>query len=75
MPSTTTIHVRVDQSVKEGASATLAKLGISMSDAMRIMLVRVAAEKRFHLISAPPMLPLSKRSNPLVRIKASGSGP
>jgi DNA-damage-inducible protein J len=45
MPSTTMIHVRVDQTVKEVASATLAKLGMSMSDAIRIMLARVAAEK------------------------------
>jgi DNA-damage-inducible protein J len=45
MPATTMIHVRVDQTVKEVASATLAKLGISMSDAIRIMLARVAAEK------------------------------
>ncbi len=45
MPSTTVIHVRVDQKVKEAASATLAKLGISMSDAIRIMLARVAAGK------------------------------
>jgi DNA-damage-inducible protein J len=45
MASTTMIHVRVDQKVKEAASATLAKLGISMSDAIRIMLARVAAGK------------------------------
>jgi DNA-damage-inducible protein J len=47
MPSTAVIHVRVDQKVKEAASATLAKLGISMSDAIRIMLAQVAAEKTF----------------------------
>jgi DNA-damage-inducible protein J len=45
MPSTTMIHVRVDQKVKEAAAVTLAKLGISLSDAIRIMLARVAAEK------------------------------
>jgi DNA-damage-inducible protein J len=45
MPSTTVIHVRVDQTVKKAASAGLANLGISMSDAIRIMLARVAAEK------------------------------
>ena len=45
MPSTTMVHVRVDEKVKEEASATLAKMGISVSDAVRMMLVRVAAEK------------------------------
>lgn len=45
MASTTMVHVRVDERVKEKASATLAKMGISVSDAVRMMLVRVAAEK------------------------------
>jgi DNA-damage-inducible protein J len=45
MPSTTMVHVRVDERVKEEASATLAKMGMSVSDAVRMMLVRVAAEK------------------------------
>jgi DNA-damage-inducible protein J len=42
MPSTTMVHVRVDERVKEEASATLAKMGMSVSDAVRMMLVRVA---------------------------------
>lgn len=45
MPSTAMVHVRVDEKIKEEASATLAKMGISISDAVRMMLVRVAAEK------------------------------
>ena len=43
--ATTMVHVRVDQKVKEEASETLAAMGISVSDAVRMMLVRVAAEK------------------------------
>jgi DNA-damage-inducible protein J len=45
MPATTMVHVRVDEKVKKEASATLARMGISVSDAVRMMLVRVAAEK------------------------------
>jgi DNA-damage-inducible protein J len=45
MASTTMVHVRVDEKVKAEAAATLAKMGLSMSDAIRMMLVRVAAEK------------------------------
>lgn len=45
MPTTTMVHVRVDEKVKVEAAATLAKMGISVSDAVRMMLVRVAAEK------------------------------
>jgi DNA-damage-inducible protein J len=39
------VHVRVDEKVKEEAAKTLAAMGISVSDAVRMLLVRVAAEK------------------------------
>lgn len=39
------VHVRVDEQVKEEAAATLAKMGLSVSDAVRMMLMRIAAEK------------------------------
>lgn len=45
MSSTAMVHVRVDEKVKERATATLAEMGLSLSDAVRMMLVRVAAEK------------------------------
>ncbi len=44
--ATTMVHVRVDQETKRRASKTLAAIGISMSDAVRMLLLRVAAEKR-----------------------------
>ena len=43
--ATTMVHVRVDEKVKEDAAATLAAMGMSVSDAVRMLLVRVAAEK------------------------------
>lgn len=45
MAATAMVHVRVDESVKEKASVTLAKMGISVSDAVRMLLVRVADER------------------------------
>jgi DNA-damage-inducible protein J len=45
MATTSMVHVRVDERVKEKAAATLAKMGISVSDAVRMMLIRVAEEK------------------------------
>jgi len=45
MAATSMVHVRIDEKVKEKASATLAKMGISVSDAVRMMLVRVVDEK------------------------------
>ncbi len=43
--SSTMVHVRVDEKVKDKAAATLKKMGMSVSDAVRMMLVRVAAEE------------------------------
>ena len=43
--ATTMVHIRVDEKVKEKAAETLAQMGISVSDAVRMLLVRVAAEK------------------------------
>jgi DNA-damage-inducible protein J len=43
--ATTMVHIRVDEKVKEDAARTLAAMGISVSDAVRMLLVRVASEK------------------------------
>src|SRR6266446_4279652 len=43
--STTMVHVRVDEKTKQRAAKTLAGMGISVSDAVRMLLIRVAAEK------------------------------
>ena len=43
--ATTMVHIRIDQKTKERATKTLAAMGISVSDAVRMLLVRVAAEK------------------------------
>jgi len=43
--ASTMVHVRVDEKVKAKAAKSLAAMGLSVSDAVRLMLVRVAAEK------------------------------
>jgi DNA-damage-inducible protein J len=43
--ATTMVHVRVDEKTKQRATEALAGMGISVSDAVRMLLVRVAAEK------------------------------
>jgi DNA-damage-inducible protein J len=45
MATTAMVHVRVDEKVKAKATKTLAEMGLSVSDAVRMMLVRVAKEK------------------------------
>lgn len=44
MAQTSMLHVRVDDELKAQASATLANLGLTVSDAVRILLTRVARE-------------------------------
>jgi DNA-damage-inducible protein J len=43
--ASTMVHIRVDQKTKQRAAKTLAAMGLSVSDAVRMLLVRVAAEK------------------------------
>jgi DNA-damage-inducible protein J len=43
--ATTMVHVRIDRRVKDKATKALAAMGLSVSDAVRVLLVRVAAEK------------------------------
>ena len=46
MATTTMIHVRVDEQTKLEASATLAEMGLSISDAVRVYLKRIVADKQ-----------------------------
>jgi len=46
MATTTMVHVRVDEQVKAQATETLAAMGLSISDAVRVLLMRVVAEKQ-----------------------------
>jgi DNA-damage-inducible protein J len=45
MASETVVRARIDAQVKERAAKVLADMGLSVSDAIRLFLVRVAAEK------------------------------
>jgi len=42
----TMVHIRIDEKLKEKAGKALAAMGMSLSDAVRLLLVRVAAEQR-----------------------------
>lgn len=42
----TMIHVRIDEQVKTEATETLAAMGLSVSDAVRVFLKRVVADKQ-----------------------------
>jgi DNA-damage-inducible protein J len=42
---TSMVHVRIEEKIKVRASKTLAAMGLSVSDAVRMLLTRVAAEQ------------------------------
>ena len=45
MATNTVVRARIDEHIKEEASVVLAAMGLTVSDAFRIMLTRVAREK------------------------------
>jgi len=45
MASTEMVHVRVEKRIKTQAAKALAAMGLSVSDAVRVLLTRVAVEK------------------------------
>lgn len=45
MATTEMVHIRIDKRVKARATKALASMGLSVSDAVRVLLTRVAAEK------------------------------
>ena len=52
--TTTMVHVRVDESIKSQAAETLASMGLTVSDAIRVFLTRVVADKELPFaIKAP----------------------
>lgn len=47
MPTDTVVRARIDIATKTRATEALAEMGLSVSDAIRLLLVRVAADKAF----------------------------
>jgi DNA-damage-inducible protein J len=45
MSANAVVRARIDENVKEEAAAVLKTMGLTVSDAFRLLLVRVAAEK------------------------------
>lgn len=43
--TTAMVHVRVDEKIKEQATETLSSMGLTVSDAVRVFLTRIVADK------------------------------
>lgn len=46
MAATEIVRARIDQDTKERATAALAEMGLSVSDAIRLLMLRIADERR-----------------------------
>ncbi|HTV26368.1 MAG TPA: type II toxin-antitoxin system RelB/DinJ family antitoxin, partial [Xanthobacteraceae bacterium] len=45
MTENTVVRARIDQRIKDEAAAVLGAMGLTVSDAFRLMMVRIAREK------------------------------
>lgn len=68
MSSNAVVRARIDGHIKEEASAVLGAMGLTVSDAVRIMLTRVAREK------ALPFEPLVPNTETIEAMKAARRG-
>jgi DNA-damage-inducible protein J len=66
--TTTTVRARIDEQTKEEAAAVLATIGLTVSDAFRLMMVRIAKDK------ALPFEPLVPNAETIEAMKAARRG-
>ena len=68
MSANAIVRARVDEHIKEEATAVLAAMGLTVSDAFRIMLTRVAHDKDF------PFVPLTPNETTIAAMREARAG-
>jgi DNA-damage-inducible protein J len=68
MTANTVVRARIDERVKKEAEAVLASIGLTVSDAFRLMMVRIATER------ALPFQPLTPNDETIEAMKAARRG-
>ncbi len=68
MAANTVVRARIDERIKEEASVVLASMGLTVSDAFRMMLTRIATEK------ALPFEPLVPNAETIAAVKEARKG-
>ncbi len=68
MPANAVVRARIDEQIKEEATVVLASMGLTVSDAFRLMLTRVAKEK------ALPFEPLVPNADTIKAMKDARRG-
>ena len=67
MPSNAVVRARIDEQIKEEASVVLAAMGLTVSDALRMMLTRVAREQS---LPFEPLVPNAKTIKAMREVRA-----
>jgi DNA-damage-inducible protein J len=68
MTHSSVVRARIDERTKRQAAAALKKIGLTVSDAFRLLMVRVAAEKTL------PFEPLNPNAETIAAMKAARRG-
>jgi DNA-damage-inducible protein J len=68
MAANTVVRARIDERIKKEAEAVLASIGLTVSDAFRLMMVRIATER------ALPFQPLIPNDETIEAMKAARRG-
>ena len=68
MAENSVVRARINEQIKEEASVVLASMGLTVSDAFRILLTRIAKEKAF------PFEPLTPNKKTIEAMKAARRG-
>lgn len=68
MPANSLVQTRIDSAIKEEAATVLQAIGLTVSDAVRLMLTRVAREK------ALPFEPLIPNETTIAAMKEAREG-
>jgi DNA-damage-inducible protein J len=68
MTENTVVRARIDERIKNEAAAVLGAMGLTVSDAFRLMMVRIAKEK------ALPFEPLVPNAETIEAMKAARRG-
>jgi DNA-damage-inducible protein J len=68
MPTNSVVRARIDEHVKAEAEVVLASIGLTVSDAFRMMMIRIANEK------ALPFEPFIPNDTTIAAMKAARKG-
>jgi DNA-damage-inducible protein J len=68
MTGNSVVRARIDEQIKKEAAAVLSAMGLSVSDAFRLMMVKIAKEKKL------PFEPLAPNDETIEAMKAARRG-